>query len=545
MLSDSDVSGNVVSGNEIKENQVGIYFSAGNQRDAVNIGNKASADGGNHIHGNGTGIAVVGDSYNLFITHNKIIDNNRRDNPTSEAVGLAVLNNGAGVDATLNYWGGAVDAETETDGPLEVVGNPFGVGNSIVIDNSNSQNINYRPFCVNDDCTSLSYFRTDPEKLMSVFGNGGTFTVPGPGPHEYNEVTEVDVQERTIIVVPARTSDVSVITIPAGTAITRRNGGAFDASLLSAADMALDSLSGFDSGTLVGAFQWGIPSIGLKFEPAIKIDMFVGTELAGMTLALQRSLSATGGWTQNGLKGVGGADDGTCKVDANGSCSFEATLASYYGALKDDKESHSHSHSSHGGDWANAKIIALAQNNTATTDAATVCPGNFTRSLGLGATGTDVRELQKYLNNNGYPVALAGAGSKGSETTYFGALTRQALALFQKARGLEQTGAFDAATMANLGCGAIHTQAQTAAANTSIKFSRDLELGATGDDVKALQAYLNNNGYVVAAAGAGSPGNETSLFGSLTRQALIKFQQAHNLPATGYFGPLTRAVINI
>jgi len=91
----------------------------------------------------------------------------------------------------------------------------------------------------------------------------------------------------------------------------------------------------------VGAFQWGIPSIGLKFEPAIKIDMFVGTELAGMTLALQRSLSATGGWTQNGLKGVGGADDGTCKVDANGSCSFEATLASYYGALKDDKESHS------------------------------------------------------------------------------------------------------------------------------------------------------------------------------------------------------------
>ena len=29
-----------------------------------------------------------------------------------------------------------------------------------------------------------------------------------------------------------------------------------------------------------------------------------------------------------------------------------------------------------------------------------------------------------------------------------------------------------------------------------------------------------------------------------TYAALIKFQEAHGLPATGYFGPLTRAAIN-
>jgi len=34
------------------------------------------------------------------------------------------------------------------------------------------------------------------------------------------------------------------------------------------------------------------------------------------------------------------------------------------------------------------------------------------------------------------------------------------------------------------------------------------------------------------------------IFGKGTFKTLIKFQKANNLPATGYLGPLTRALIN-
>lgn len=75
-------------------------------------------------------------------------------------------------------------------------------------------------------------------------------------------------------------------------------------------------------------------------------------------------------------------------------------------------------------------------------------------------------------------------------------------------------------------------------------FHRNLQLNDSGEDVRALQRYLNGNGFPVAASGPGSPGNETTTFGPATYAALKKFQAARKLPATGFFGPLTRAVIN-
>lgn len=78
----------------------------------------------------------------------------------------------------------------------------------------------------------------------------------------------------------------------------------------------------------------------------------------------------------------------------------------------------------------------------------------------------------------------------------------------------------------------------------STVFARDLKLGFTGEDVKALQIYLNAHGYTVASAGPGSPGNETTRFGTATRAALVKLQKAAGIsPALGYFGPQTRSYI--
>ena len=81
-------------------------------------------------------------------------------------------------------------------------------------------------------------------------------------------------------------------------------------------------------------------------------------------------------------------------------------------------------------------------------------------------------------------------------------------------------------------------------ANANASFIRSLTVGATGDDVRALQVYLNTHGYALASSGAGSAGSETTTFGGLTRAALAKFQAAHGItPSVGYFGPKTRAYV--
>lgn len=77
-------------------------------------------------------------------------------------------------------------------------------------------------------------------------------------------------------------------------------------------------------------------------------------------------------------------------------------------------------------------------------------------------------------------------------------------------------------------------------ARAACSFSRDLQNGSTGEDVRCLQKYLNSAGYIVAQSGVGSPGNETSLLRDLTVQAIKKWQTANGVTATGYFGSLSR-----
>jgi peptidoglycan hydrolase-like protein with peptidoglycan-binding domain len=74
-------------------------------------------------------------------------------------------------------------------------------------------------------------------------------------------------------------------------------------------------------------------------------------------------------------------------------------------------------------------------------------------------------------------------------------------------------------------------------------FLTNYQLYDRSEDVRSLQAFFNTQGFVVAQSGPGSPGQETSIFGLHTYQALKNFQSAHGLPTTGFFGPLTRALI--
>lgn len=88
------------------------------------------------------------------------------------------------------------------------------------------------------------------------------------------------------------------------------------------------------------------------------------------------------------------------------------------------------------------------------------------------------------------------------------------------------------------------TSATVPAACAGITFTRNLRVGSTGADVKCLQAAMNANGYTVASAGAGSPGNETTYYGSKTNVAVQAYQAANGITPYPQVGPLTRAKLN-
>jgi peptidoglycan hydrolase-like protein with peptidoglycan-binding domain len=165
---------------------------------------------------------------------------------------------------------------------------------------------------------------------------------------------------------------------------------------------------------------------------------------------------------------------------------------------------------------------------------------NFIHDIAMGSQGVDVKELQVFLNTHGYIIVSTGIGSPGNEGTYFGEKTRQAIILFQKANNITPAvGKVGPMTRARINSllGIVGTT------STTNNFIRDLKQGDIGPDVLFLQKYLNTHGFVIVSAGAGSPGSETNTFGSLTKQALIKYQISKGLPGTGFFGPRSQAAI--
>ncbi len=100
-----------------------------------------------------------------------------------------------------------------------------------------------------------------------------------------------------------------------------------------------------------------------------------------------------------------------------------------------------------GGGFVSANGITNNTNTNTTTNnngvgkpiTNTGLPTNFTfkKNADTGTRNTEVLNLQKFLNTQGYKVSTKGAGSPGKETLLFGPATRAALARFQKANGIK------------------------------------------------------------------------------------------------------------
>lgn len=74
---------------------------------------------------------------------------------------------------------------------------------------------------------------------------------------------------------------------------------------------------------------------------------------------------------------------------------------------------------------------------------------------------------------------------------------------------------------------------------TYANVTQNLQAGTSGQNVINLQDFLIAKGFLTMPAGASE-----GYFGNLTKQALIQYQASVGLPATGYCGPMTRAMIN-
>ncbi|ATO37800.1 glycoside hydrolase [Geobacillus thermodenitrificans] len=135
------------------------------------------------------------------------------------------------------------------------------------------------------------------------------------------------------------------------------------------------------------------------------------------------------------------------------------------------------------------------------------------RTLSVGMRGDDVKVLQQRLKQLGY--------FKYPEITgYFGTVTEAAVKQFQQANGLKVTGKADAVTIERL------RQAVSKQTTTTSSSPVTLKIGSRGSEVSELQKNLKLLGYFTYPTATG-------YYGTITADAVRRFQKDNGLPATG------------
>jgi len=140
------------------------------------------------------------------------------------------------------------------------------------------------------------------------------------------------------------------------------------------------------------------------------------------------------------------------------------------------------------------------------------------KGLKFGSTGKEVGDLQENLTTLGFYY--------GDITNHFGQLTQTAVKKFQKSRGLTQDGVAGSQTLAAI-ASAVEGTGSTPAGSTGTS----LREGDSGTKVGDLQTRLKSLGYYY--------GEVTKHFGTLTKQAVKKFQDDNKLTVDGIAGTAT------
>jgi peptidoglycan hydrolase-like protein with peptidoglycan-binding domain len=89
---------------------------------------------------------------------------------------------------------------------------------------------------------------------------------------------------------------------------------------------------------------------------------------------------------------------------------------------------------------------------------------------------------------------------------------------------------------AQVNAGSGSTVSTSASSASGYQFTELLTVGSEDAQVTALQEKLSSLGFY--------SGPVTGFYGSLTEAAVMKYQTAHGIDATGYVGPSTRAALN-
>lgn len=80
---------------------------------------------------------------------------------------------------------------------------------------------------------------------------------------------------------------------------------------------------------------------------------------------------------------------------------------------------------------------------------------------------------------------------------------------------------------------------------TNYTFTKNLSFGSRGKDVTELQKMLINLNFKITYPQTGDMAVASGVFDAQTRNALVAFQKQYGIvPAIGFFGPITRALVN-
>ena len=344
------------------------------------------------------------------------------------------------------------------------------------------------------DIGGTNYQPFDPADLPILFSIDGGTSVTST-----TQLTSLN----NVVATSTNSAGTIQILIPFGTQITKSDDSEFDLTDVSASDVAGSfSASSVSSDIVIiqGAASFGISGTVLYFSSPITVKIPV-TSANGTTLSIKRSADGGTTWITTGLTAA------SADICTNGIGSNPVSTAVVTGGFI---------------------IINTCQ--------ASVFAGYTHTLIGGGGAPTQQSQLPQVTLNTGgsslpsTPATTTPQTSLQTQQQLLLSLIAQlkTLILQAKAQGLTISAAAQALV------------------ETTPSFTRDLQFGMNGEDVRQIQIYLNTHGFTVSSAGFGSSGKETLYFGPATQSALVQFQKTNNIfPAAGYFGPKTRAYVNL